>query len=65
MTVAFRAFTSSFKVAGPSYAAGTTGTFAKLAIVTAPRFKETSSTVLVPRGIFRQLLRILIVSQVS
>ena len=51
MMVAFLAFHNSFKFAGPSYAAGTTGTFAKLAIVTAPRFNETSSSiVLVPPG---------------
>ncbi len=50
MMAAFLSFQNSFMFAGPSYAAGMIGTFAKFAMVTAPLFNETSSAVLVPPG---------------
>src|SRR5690625_1939329 len=46
----FRNLNKSLKLFGPTYAAGTIGALERPAIVTAPRFKGTSSLVLVPLG---------------
>src|SRR5699024_9455599 len=46
----FRNLNKSLKLFGPTYAAGTIGALERPAMVTAPRFKGTSSLVLVPLG---------------